>query len=253
MNQKMQLSDWKVDNSAGRPILTYKGCSVIEAEDAEFVLGAIKVALGAVPAPNLRDCIVEVLREHHEVKRIGALADRLEAALSPAKPEPSIPYELSKLIAIEVDIEPREPENTLAKPDLRPQEPNVTGLSQWEGWDASRGFWSQTKHRDAVMHAMFRGPWSMEDAATLLGFIDRTWPRAPKKEEECRQDLDKLEFHLTSLMSAHPKQARLAEIDDITRTWFVAELIKVASGRIPLTEIEALVSRHLAAAKGGEA
>lgn len=44
---EMKLNDWKIDNSAGRPILTYKGCSVIEAEDAEFVLGAIKAALSA--------------------------------------------------------------------------------------------------------------------------------------------------------------------------------------------------------------
>lgn len=33
-------------------------------------------------APSLRDRIVEVLREHHEVKHIGGLADKLEAALS---------------------------------------------------------------------------------------------------------------------------------------------------------------------------
>lgn len=32
--------------------------------------------------PSLRDRIVEVLREHHEVKHIGALADKLEAALA---------------------------------------------------------------------------------------------------------------------------------------------------------------------------
>jgi hypothetical protein len=56
---------------------------------------------------------------------------------------------------------------------------DVAGLSVWEGWDKSRDFWSETKHRDAVMSAMFRGPWSMEDAATLLGFIERTWSKAP--------------------------------------------------------------------------
>lgn len=32
--------------------------------------------------PSLRNRIVEVLRDHHEVKQIGALADKLEAALS---------------------------------------------------------------------------------------------------------------------------------------------------------------------------
>ncbi|MCZ4073572.1 hypothetical protein [Agrobacterium sp. LMR679] len=183
MNQKMQLSDWKVDNSAGRPILTYKGCSVIEAEDAEFALSAIHRALEATPAQNVRDLIVEVLRDHHEVKRIGALADRLEAALSAAKPEPTIPYAIWKFIAIEVDIEPREP-------------------------------------------------------ATQV---------------ECRHDLDKLEFHLQTLIKAYPTFANLAPYNNDLRMWFVAELTKVASGRIPLTEIEALVDRKLTAVKGGEA
>lgn len=60
---------------------------------------------------------------------------------------------------------------------LSAQVQDVAGLSVWEGWDKSRDFWSETKHKDAVMHAMFRGPWSMEDAAMLLGFIDRTWPK----------------------------------------------------------------------------
>ncbi|QCM10063.1 hypothetical protein CFBP6625_06660 [Agrobacterium tumefaciens] len=67
---------------------------------------------------------------------------------------------------------------------LSVQVQDADGLSQWEGWDGSRGFWSQTKHRDAVMHAMFRGPWSMEDAATLLGFIDRTWPKVTAQQTE---------------------------------------------------------------------
>lgn len=33
--------EWGIDHSAGRPILVYKGCSVIEAEDAEYVLSLI--------------------------------------------------------------------------------------------------------------------------------------------------------------------------------------------------------------------
>lgn len=47
MNQPMQIDDWEIDKSAGRPILIYKGCSIIEGSDAEFVLGAIKAALSA--------------------------------------------------------------------------------------------------------------------------------------------------------------------------------------------------------------
>lgn len=53
--------------------------------------------------------------------------------------------------------------------DMRP------GLSAWEGWDQSRLPWSECKHKDAVLEALFERPWSMEDADALIGFIDRTW------------------------------------------------------------------------------
>ena len=33
---------WGIDTSAGRPILVYEGCSVIEAEQAEYVMGLIR-------------------------------------------------------------------------------------------------------------------------------------------------------------------------------------------------------------------
>jgi hypothetical protein len=38
------IGDWKIDTSAGAPILTYKNCSVIESEQAEYVLSLIKNA-----------------------------------------------------------------------------------------------------------------------------------------------------------------------------------------------------------------
>ncbi|HCJ70666.1 hypothetical protein [Agrobacterium pusense] len=66
-------------------------------------------------------------------------------------------------------------------------------------------------------------------------------------------ELSTLETHLKSLVISHPEKALLAAIDDYSRTWFVAELTSVASGRVPLTEIEAMVLRHLAPAKGGAA
>lgn len=66
-------------------------------------------------------------------------------------------------------------------------------------------------------------------------------------------EIDKLETKLKSLVVAHPEKALLAAIDDYSRTWFIAELTGVASGRVPLTDIEALVSRHLMPAKGGGA
>lgn len=66
-------------------------------------------------------------------------------------------------------------------------------------------------------------------------------------------ELAMLETHLKSLVISHPEKALLAAIDDYSRTWFIAELTSVASGRVPLTEIEAMVSQHLMPAKGGAA
>lgn len=68
-----------------------------------------------------------------------------------------------------------------------------------------------------------------------------------------RYDLGQLEIRLQELIAEKPKWAQLAAIDDHTRMWFVSELISHASGRIPLLEIEGLVSRHLATMEGGEA
>jgi hypothetical protein len=36
--------DWVIDRSTGRPILTYKRCSVIEAEQAEYVMRLVTAA-----------------------------------------------------------------------------------------------------------------------------------------------------------------------------------------------------------------
>lgn len=57
-------------------------------------------------------------------------------------------------------------------------QPEAEGLSPWMGWDQARPPWGECKHKDAVLAALFRAPWSVEDAATLIGFIERTWPRA---------------------------------------------------------------------------
>lgn len=62
-----------------------------------------------------------------------------------------------------------------------------------------------------------------------------------------------LETHLKSLISSEPEKALLAALDDDMRMWFLAELIAVASGSIPLSEIEAMVSLHLRPAMGGKA
>ncbi|MGQ8634415.1 hypothetical protein ACUTJJ_23360 [Agrobacterium sp. DKPNP3] len=60
--------------------------------------------------------------------------------------------------------------------------------------------------------------------------------------------VEALEMHLVRLIRAHPNRAALAAFDPDTRMWFVAQLTGIASGRIPLTDIEALVARHLPSA-----
>lgn len=41
-----KLSKWKIDYSAGRPILTYENCSVIQDEQAEYIMNLLKKGVG---------------------------------------------------------------------------------------------------------------------------------------------------------------------------------------------------------------
>lgn len=66
-------------------------------------------------------------------------------------------------------------------------------------------------------------------------------------------EIEMLQGCLNKLVVANPEKALLAALDDEMRMWFVAQLTAIASARVQLTEIEAMVSRHLMPAKGGEA
>lgn len=66
-------------------------------------------------------------------------------------------------------------------------------------------------------------------------------------------ELAMLETHLKSLVIANPEKALLAALDDDIRMWFVAQLTSIAGASVPLTEIEAIVTRHLTPVKGGAA
>lgn len=106
-----------------------------------------------------------------------------------------------------------------------------------------------------------------QEALDFLGIATRNWSDMPPLCEDDigdvaiglswfiakRAELDKIEAHLKSLVIANPEKALLAALDDDMRMWFLAELLTVASGNIPLIEIEAIVSRHLTPAKGGAA
>jgi hypothetical protein len=62
-----------------------------------------------------------------------------------------------------------------AAPSLSTSAGGAAGLSVWSGWDKSDLPWTEAKHKDAVCRAVFGPTWSMEDAETLIGFIDLTW------------------------------------------------------------------------------
>lgn len=71
-----------------------------------------------------------------------------------------------------------------------PEKPSPV-LSEWAGWDQSNMPWSQAQHQDAVCAAVFGPTWSMEDAAALIGFIDKTWRTSKKsKSAEPRNHAD---------------------------------------------------------------
>lgn len=46
-----KLEDWKIDTSAGSPILTYQGCSVIQDEVAAVVLALVQATIRSLPVP----------------------------------------------------------------------------------------------------------------------------------------------------------------------------------------------------------
>lgn len=171
--------------------------------------------------PSLRERIVEVLRDHHEVKHIGALADKLEAALSAEVQDRVIPEGWQLL--------PKEPTREMC--EAASSLPAVDAIDDLP---------------------LKKSGWSMSAIVNRKRYLAML-AAASAKREECRHDLGQLEIRLQELIAEKPTWAQLAAIDDHTRMWFVSELISHASGRIPLLEIEALVSRQIPAAKGGEA
>lgn len=84
---KSPVSDWRIDTSAGRPILCYQDCSVIESEQARYVINLISVDQNHQPAaepvaqgdPNiptaLDECRLQLIEATEE-------RDHLRAALA---------------------------------------------------------------------------------------------------------------------------------------------------------------------------
>jgi len=80
---------------------------------------------------------------------------------------------------------------------------------------------------------------------SMSAIVNRKRYRAMLAAAPAKQDIAALETQLQHLITTRPKKAALAALDDDTRMWFVAQLTGTASGSIPITEIEALVARHL--------
>lgn len=229
MSPKMLLNDWKIDNSAGRPILTYKGCSVIEAEDAEFVLSTLEAALSAAEPQTAPSVAVKAKKP--KLPPISSELYEHYPSMSAQTHAAAVKDYARVAVASALSAQVQEA--------ATPKRKHTFSLSDYEIRMMSEG-------------TMIIGGAQMEMAKEII-FLRSLLPAAPAKQEGCRHDLDQLEIRLQELIAEKPRWALQAEIDDHTRMWFVSELISHASGRIPLLEIEALVSRHIPAAKGGEA
>ncbi|WCA57560.1 hypothetical protein G6M16_007590 [Agrobacterium tumefaciens] len=178
--------------------------------------------------PSLRDRIVEVLRDHHEVKHIGALADKLEDVL---------PAQVQDVTEEDWRNDPSRDERWNAGVDYAMKQ-----LCSFLSVDPNNVSWdAATETLDGDIQAVIGN--------VLRGHFGENWG----PERRTPKNLDQLEIRLQELIAEKPKWAQMAAIDDHTRMWFVAELISHASGRVPLLEIEGLVSRKLAAVAGGEA
>lgn len=64
----LALVDWRIDTSAGRPILVYKNCSVIESEQAEYVLRLIAADQASGQIRDADGYICEVIDAARESK-----------------------------------------------------------------------------------------------------------------------------------------------------------------------------------------
>jgi hypothetical protein len=77
--EQAESNDWRIDTSAGRPILAYKGCSVIEAEQAELVLRL----LASQPASAPDDCkIADTVNAVRDVAMQYAGTQQLRARIA---------------------------------------------------------------------------------------------------------------------------------------------------------------------------
>lgn len=88
------LKDWRIDTSAGGPILVYKDCSVIESAQAEYVLRLIAADQASAPvageAPDTyRNMLLEAVHRYgnaramaeHDIKQRGQISTTVAAIL----------------------------------------------------------------------------------------------------------------------------------------------------------------------------
>lgn len=190
---------------------------------------------------SLRERIAAVLRDHHEVKHIGALADKLEAVLPDpwpcdhvwgVVPDPGGVNRPAKAYCVYCG---RSPEGVVVMtPRYWP--PSDRPAAQSIAHQANPRF---THHVSDPGNSHGFSPFG-GSAVT----IDATLAAMPAK------DIGALEAHLENLIAGYPAMAALATSYQDQRMWFVAKLASTASGRVSLSEIEELVKRHLSTARG---
>lgn len=101
-----------------------------------------------------------------------------------------------------------------ARPAGAPAEPVH---SEWSGWDQSNLPWSQAKHQDAVCAAIFGPTWAMEDAAALIGFINKTWRTSNEPNGATMIDRDLVDRAVAVLANYDAFVTRRAEYSPTAR------------------------------------
>ena len=173
------------------------------------------------------------------VKPYGYVYESTVRYFDGRSPQRKVEFSYTKKNISDDDIEEFEISETAVYSALSAQVQDVAGMKH-VGW--------RWKHADTPEegHWHYEGGTEKPDPgfrpayAELVTFEKVYAPVAP-----ATPDIAALEAQLKHLITTRKNKAALAAFDNDTRMWFVAQLTGTASGRVPLTEIEALVARHL--------
>ncbi len=176
--------EWRIDTSTGRGILVYKNCSVIEAEQAPYVLGLIAADAAAAQAPALEAPAAPA----------GALkreAELLATILRSLAPEGYVPEGVDiyapDFAPSDGDVFVRRAAQVLEALAAAPQAPAAPSDAQLlSEWDRVSGLTKATERRLACMRAVLKRWGSAAPAAP----VPMAWPVARDELQRWAQFAD---------------------------------------------------------------